>query len=264
MAISKNIWRKSRDFAALSVPHVYIYPIKQVSNLFSKKSEWELNEMDLKQLEEKFELHRNPGQAVPMERYMKGNFPFLGIRTPERRKLTKEFFADTGILKEPFQHELVSKLWKKEEREYQYAACDYITSSLKKLVKEDMLFMEKLITEKSWWDTVDTLAAHPVGRIASDHPEDIEKTVRGWAFGSDLWLRRTSIIFQLRYKQNTREDILYEFISQNAGSKEFFIQKAIGWALREYSKTNPESVRSFISSTSLAPLSIREGSKYLK
>jgi 3-methyladenine DNA glycosylase AlkD len=220
--------------------------------------------MYLKHLEEKFILHKNAEQAVPMQKYMKNNFPFLGIRTPERRKLTKEFFAETGILKEPFQHELISKLWKKEEREYQYAACDYIISSLKKLVKDDMLFMERLITEKSWWDTVDTLAAHPVGRIAANHPETVEETVRSWAYGSHLWLKRTSIIYQLRYKQNTREDILYEFISQNAGSREFFIQKAIGWALRQYSKTNPESVRSFISSSPLAPLSIREGSKYLK
>ncbi|MGD6842339.1 DNA alkylation repair protein [Bacillus infantis] len=220
--------------------------------------------MHLKHLEEKLILHKNAEQAVAMQKYMKNNFPFLGIRTPERRKLTKEFFAETGILKEPFQHELISKLWKKEEREYQYAACDYIISSLKKLVKDDMLFMERLITEKSWWDTVDTLAAHPVGRIAANHPETIEETVRSWAYGSHLWLIRTSIIYQLRYKQNTREDILYEFISQNAGSREFFIQKAIGWALREYSKTNPESVRSFISSSPLAPLSIREGSKYLK
>jgi 3-methyladenine DNA glycosylase AlkD len=220
--------------------------------------------MYLKHLEGKFQIYKDAEKAVPMQKYMKDNFPFLGIKTPERRRLTKEFFAETQILKKPFQHELVSELWKKEEREYQYAACDYITSSLKKLAKEDMLFMEKLITEKSWWDTVDTLAAHPVGRIASDHPETIEETIRSWAYGSHLWLRRTSIIFQLRYKQETREDVMYEFISHNADSKEFFIQKAIGWALREYSKTNPESVRSFISSASLAPLSIREGSKYLK
>ncbi|MFL6556402.1 MAG: DNA alkylation repair protein, partial [Bacillus sp. (in: firmicutes)] len=113
------------------------------------------------------------------------------------------------------------------------------------------------------WDTVDAIAPKPVGKIAERFPELVAETIDGWAINDYLWLRRAAILFQLKYKQNTNEELLYQYIRQNADSKEFFIQKAIGWALREYSKTNPASVKKFIDGTQLAPLSIREGSKYL-
>nr|WP_313897794.1 DNA alkylation repair protein [Bacillus litorisediminis] len=214
-------------------------------------------------LVELFEANRNPEHAIPMQNYMKNNFPFLGIKTPKRRELVKQYFQETQILKEPFQHELVLALWVQEEREYQNAALDYIGRSIKKLTKEDLPLIQKLITTKSWWDTVDMLAQHPVGKIANDFPEVIHEKIEGWACGGHLWLQRTSILFQLRYKENTDEALLYRYILQNADSKEFFIQKAIGWALREYSKTNPASVKKFIQENELPKLSIREGSKYL-
>ncbi|MET3698782.1 DNA-7-methylguanine glycosylase [Bacillus oleivorans] len=210
-----------------------------------------------------FEASRNPENAIPMQNYMKGNFLFLGIKTPERRELLKRYFLETQILKEPFQHEFVLTLWELEKREYQYAALDYISRSIKKLSKEDLPLMEKLITTKSWWDTVDMLAAHPIGRIAKESPEVIQETIEEWAYGDHLWLRRTAILFQLGYKKETDEGLLYRYILQNADSKEFFIQKAIGWALREYSKTNAASVKKFIQDNELPKLSIREGSKYL-
>jgi len=210
-----------------------------------------------------FENNRNEQNAEPMKKYMKNLFPFLGIKTPERNKLTKLFYQQSGILKLDFQHDVVLELWQQPEREYQYAAIDYIGRSLKKLVKEDLPFFEKLITTKSWWDTVDMLAQKPVGTIAEKYPEVITESIDSWAISENLWLRRTALLFQLKYKGNTNEVLLYRYIESNAESKEFFIQKAIGWALREYSKTHPESVREFINSHSLAPLSIREGSKYL-
>jgi len=210
-----------------------------------------------------FENNRNEQNAEPMKKYMKNLFPFLGIKTPERNKLTKLFYQQSGILKLDFQHDVVLELWQQPEREYQYAAIDYIGRSLKKLVKEDLPFFEKLITTKSWWDTVDMLEQKPVGTIAEKYPEVITESIDSWAISENLWLRRTALLFQLKYKGNTNEVLLYRYIESNAESKEFFIQKAIGWALREYSKTHPESVREFINSHSLAPLSIREGSKYL-
>ncbi|MEW9053520.1 MAG: DNA alkylation repair protein [Neobacillus sp.] len=210
-----------------------------------------------------FETHRNPENAEPMEKYMRNLFPFLGIKTPERRKLVRQFFNETGILKEPFNKDLVSALWKMDEREYQYAALDYIERSLKKVTKDDLPFFEKLMTTKSWWDTVDMISPKAVGEIAGKSPEVIEETIDGWAVDENFWLKRASILFQLKYKQRTNEELLYRYILQNASSKEFFIQKAIGWALREYSKTNPDSVKQFISSNLLAPLSVREGSKYV-
>ena len=123
--------------------------------------------------------------------------------------------------------------------------------------------MEQLITKKSWWDTVDMLAQKQVGWIAKNHPEVIEETIEKWSVSDHLWLRRSAILFQLKYKENTNEELLYRYIIINAESEDFFIQKAIGWALREYSKTNPQSVRDFIANHQLAKLSVREGSKYI-
>lgn len=205
----------------------------------------------------------NAENAEHMSRYLRYHFPFFGIKTPERRELGKLFFQETMILKEPFNEEFVLALWEQPEREFQLFALDYIAKFLKKLEKHHIFLIEKLITTKSWWDTVDTLAAHPAGTIIAKHPELIEEIVDKWAVSEDMWLRRTAIIHQLRYKDKTKEDLLYKYITLNADSKEFFIQKGIGWALREYSKTNPDSVKQFIQSTSLAPLSVREGSKYI-
>ncbi|WP_040206813.1 DNA alkylation repair protein [Neobacillus jeddahensis] len=210
-----------------------------------------------------FEEHRNEANAEPMKNYMKDHFSFLGIKSPLRKELEKQFFTDTGIIKEPFNKEMIAELWEKDEREYQYTGLTYLEKSLKKLEKSDLPFIEWLLTTKSWWDTVDALAAKPVGKIAEKFPEIIEETIAGWAVHENMWLRRTAILFQLKYKQKTNEELLYQYIRQNATSKEFFIQKAIGWALREYSKTNPASVKQFITDQPLAPLSIREGSKYL-
>ncbi|EIJ83943.1 hypothetical protein MGA3_01585 [Bacillus methanolicus MGA3] len=217
----------------------------------------------INKLKEMMELNRNGVNAAAMEKYMKGHFPFLGIKKPERTKIEKEFFKKTGILNEPFDPEFVKELWKLPEREYQYTALTYIEKSLKKLSKEHLNLMEFLITEKSWWDTVDMLAQKAVGKIAADYPVIISETIEKWAGSHHLWLKRTAILFQLKYKEKTNEELLYRYIKMNADSKEFFIQKAIGWALREYSKTNPDSVRHFIENNRLAPLSVREGSKYL-
>jgi 3-methyladenine DNA glycosylase AlkD len=210
-----------------------------------------------------FEDNRNDENALPMQKYMRDQFPFLGIKTPERKALLKQFFGESLLLKEPFQEEFVWALWEKEEREYQYAALHYIEKSLKKLQKSNLLLMEKLITTKSWWDTVDALAPKPIGYIAAQHPEVINEKIYHWAENENMWLRRSAILFQLKYKEKTNEELLFQYIKNNAHDKEFFIQKAIGWALREYSKTNPQSVKRFIATTPLSNLSIREGSKYI-
>ncbi|WP_026568135.1 DNA alkylation repair protein [Bacillus sp. UNC41MFS5] len=210
-----------------------------------------------------FEENRNEANAGPMEKYMKDHFPFLGIKKPDRSVLEKQFFQETGLLKEPFNQEFIRELWAKDEREYQYTGLVYMEKSLKKLVKSDLSFMEELIQTKSWWDTVDAIAPKPVGEIAKGFPDVVAETIDCWATHDYLWLRRAALLFQLKYKENTNEELLYQYIRLNADSKEFFIQKAIGWALREYSKTNPASVKKFIEATKLAPLSVREGSKYL-
>jgi 3-methyladenine DNA glycosylase AlkD len=209
-----------------------------------------------------FEENKNEENAGPMENYMKGHFPFLGIKSPLRKELEKRFFQETGILKEAFNKEFVRGLWQREEREYHYTAITYIGKFIKKLPKDDLLFLKELIVTKSWWDSVDSIAPL-VGELAKIYPDVVEEYVNQWSVDDHMWLKRTAILFQLKYKGLTNEGLLYQYIRKNADSKEFFIQKAIGWALREYSKTNPVSVKSFIEGNQLAPLSVREGSKYL-
>lgn len=207
--------------------------------------------------------HANDENAFHMEKYMRNQFMFLGIKTPLRKNLTQQFFKATKIKEEDFQPEFVRSLWQSIEREYQYVAMDYIGLSLKKLRKEDLFLLEELITTKSWWDTADMLAQKAVGKIASEHPEVISEIIEKWNESENMWLQRSALLFQLKYKEHTDEKLLYRFINDHASSKEFFIQKAIGWVLREYSKTNPDSVKQFISRNQLAKLSVREGSKYL-
>ncbi|MGJ7920661.1 DNA alkylation repair protein [Neobacillus sp. LXY-4] len=219
--------------------------------------------MKLELVREILEEHRNAENAGPMAKYLKNKFPFLGIKSPERRELTKLIFQQIDVKNEPVDVEFILTLWDQAEREYQYVALDYLAKVIKKVNKAEIGLMEKLITTKSWWDTVDTLASQPVGTIVADAKELIPAVIDGWSIHENMWLRRTSILFQLKYKQATDEELLYRYILANAGSKEFFIQKAIGWALREYSKTNPESVKQFIEKNTLMPLSVREGSKYI-
>jgi 3-methyladenine DNA glycosylase AlkD len=209
-----------------------------------------------------FERNRNEENAGPMSKYMKDHFPFLGIKSPLRKELEKQFFKETEILKKPFNQDFVIGLWEKDEREYHYTAITYMGKFIKKLPKEAIQFLERLITTKSWWDSVDSIAPL-VGELAKRYPELVEETINQWSVDENFWLRRASILFQLKYKNQTNEELLYDYIVKNADSKEFFIQKAIGWALREYSKTDPVSVKGFIEGNQLAPLSVREGSKYL-
>ncbi|NWQ40892.1 DNA alkylation repair protein [Bacillus sp. EB106-08-02-XG196] len=217
---------------------------------------------DVEKLTALLEEHRNADNAGPMKKYMKDHFPFLGIKSPLRKELEKQFFKETGILKEEFNKDFVEGLWEKDEREYHYTAITYMGKFIKKLPRDVISFFETLIITKSWWDSVDSIAPL-VGELARKYPELVEETINQWSVHDNLWLRRASILFQLKYKNETNEALLYEYMVKNAESKEFFIQKAIGWALREYSKTNPESVKAFIEGNQLAPLSIREGSKYL-
>lgn len=210
-----------------------------------------------------FEGARNSDMAVPMEKYMKNLFPFLGIKTPKRRDLTQHFFKESGLLSQPLHTEFIRGLWRLDQREYQYLAVDYLTRVTKKLEKEHVHLLKELIVNKSWWDTVDTIAQKSVGALAERYPELINECIKPWSVHENIWLRRTAILFQLKYKENTNEELLFSIIEENSACKEFFIQKAIGWALREYSKTNPKSVRLFIENHQLANLSVREGSKYL-
>lgn len=210
----------------------------------------------------KFEEHRNKENALAMKTYMKDKFEFLGIRSPLRKELQKEFLKNIDK-KAPINKNLVKLLWNENSREFQYLAIDYLVKVKKQLQKEDMIFIEELITTKSWWDSVDIIASHLVGEICKMYPNLVDEYILKWSTDEDMWLRRTSILYQLKYKENLDTENLEKVIKVNINDKEFFIRKSIGWALREYSKTNKEWVRSFINNNQLSNLSIKEGSKYL-
>lgn len=190
----------------------------------------------------------DPARAAEMTAYMRGRFPFLGIGTPVRRKATMPILRTLR----GFDTDLVTACFDAEQREYQYVACDHV----RRVGITDLNLAERLIRTKSWWDTVDALAK-PIG---ANHADDI---MRAWAVHGDLWVRRVAILHQLGRKTDTDRDLLAWIIQQNLGSGEFFINKAIGWALRDLARHDPAWVRSFVDTTDLSSLSRREALKNL-
>lgn len=211
---------------------------------------------------ETFKNNKNQENAIAMKKYLKDNFEFLGIKSPQRRELQKEYLKEISKDKN-INHQLVKYLWQQQEREFQLLAIDYLVKNKKKLKPEDITLIEEMITTKSWWDTVDTIAAHLVGELCKRYPNLIDEYIITWSISDNMWLRRTAILFQLKYKKDLDTNLLEKIIQNNNESKEFFINKAIGWILREYSKTNQQWVKDFIENNKLNSLSIREGSKYL-
>lgn len=210
------------------------------------------------------ENHADAAKAAPMARYMRDQFPFLGIKSPERKTLFRQFIAESGLPQLQDLEAAVWDLWQLPEREYQYCAQDLLHRMRKQIRPDFVPLLERLITTKSWWDTVDGLASHAVGGLFTRYPDVREPTVARWRNSDNFWLRRTTLLFQLGYKDKTDEALLLALIEENLDSDEFFIQKAIGWVLREYSKTAPNVVQRYVALTTLAPLSEREALKWMK
>ena len=217
--------------------------------------------MNVEELVKELKALANPDDAVAMKAYMKNKFEFLGVKTLARRKLTKAFFkqqTDSVI-----DWDFINETWSNSYRELQYTALDYLETRKKLLTPSDLPRLKKLAQTKSWWDTIDFLD-RLVGSIIARFPETKE-IILAWSCDEDIWLRRLAIDHQLLRKEETDTELLEKILVNNLGKSEFFINKAIGWALRDYSKTNPDWVRDFIErhQTKMAALSIREGSKYL-
>ncbi len=210
-----------------------------------------------------FSKKAHPGNSTPMKRYMKDKFEFFGIKSVERKELTRKFLASHGLPAEEDYVQIIRELWDLPQRELQYVALDILERLLKKQIPVEIEFIEYLIVKKSWWDTVDWLATRVVGVRFKQNPELITPTCTRWMESGNIWLQRVCIIFQLKYKRETDEQLLFTTIQALSGSKEFFIQKAIGWALREYSKTDPAVVQKFVDENELAPLSRREALKVI-
>lgn len=214
-------------------------------------------------IDEKMFEFKNEDDAIAMSSYMRNKFKFLGIKSPKRKEIFKEIFKNFKNNKE-IDKEFVVKFFDKDYREFQYIAIDYLIKMKKYFLKEDIYFIKDLIITKSWWDTVDLIASNLLGEICKKYPSLIDEQIVFWINDDNMWVRRSSIIFQLRYKENTNLEILQKSIESNINDNEFFIQKAIGWALREYSKTDYKWVLNFINNHELSKLSKREAEKYIK
>ena len=197
-----------------------------------------------------------------MKAYMKGKFEYAGITSPERKRLLKQVFQGYQWERNELL-DFVRKCWDCEIRELQYVAMDILRKSQKLLTIEDLDFVEQLLIQKSWWDTIDGLAVNTVGYILKGDMEVRSAWVVKWANSDNIWLRRTAILHQLKYKDLIDIPLMEMSLDKANGTKEFFLNKAIGWMLREFARLNPDYVRDYVETHSLSNLSRREALKHL-
>lgn len=216
-------------------------------------------------LEKDFQQNANRALAIPMENYMKNKFNYFGIKTEDRRAILKTNWDNhKDEIKTHFRL-ITWELFQKNEREFHQCAIDILVKEIKKkYVIEDMQLIENFLITNSWWDSVDTIAKYVVGGYLEQFPEETFKVIERFSNSDTMWLNRTAIIFQLSYKEKTNFDLLKAECEKHKESKEFFIQKAIGWALRDYSRFNPNGVKEYVNSTNLKPLSQREALRNIK
>ncbi len=210
-----------------------------------------------------FEKVADPMVAAGQETYMRDQFRFYGVKSPQRKKIQSLFFHKTWLPEQSYYRTSVRLFWDEEMRELHYFGQELYLRCLKHPTHEDLELLEDLITTHSWWDTVDFLAANIAGRILMQHPEWRKETIAAWMASDNLWLQRTCLLFQLKYKADLDEALLEELIAELHPHPDFFIRKAIGWILRSHARVNPEYVRRICHTYPLSPLSTREALKHL-
>lgn len=205
----------------------------------------------------------NSDSAAAMKSYMREQFEFYGIQSGPRRDALKALFNKDNIPAIEDIPQVVNELWQLPQREYQMVAVDLLIKVKNKLPLSTTSHLETWITSKSWWDTVDMLATHIAGALYLNFPNELATTIKMWKNRENIWLRRTTLLYQLKFKSKINETELFNTIKLNLDDKEFFIQKAIGWSLREYSKIAPNQVIQFIEEQDIQGLAKREGLKWL-
>ncbi|XP_060082992.1 uncharacterized protein LOC132562270 [Ylistrum balloti] len=224
-------------------------------------------------LETRFAANQNSQYAAVIKQYMRGKFEFYGIKAPELKSIVKDVLDTHPKLTTDQVLEFLWRAWQQPNREFQTMATNYAMNNINILIGSDLKncrhcldTIQKLITHKSWWDTVDMLACNVIGPMVARHPYELSLVMDRWVEDNNMWLRRTAILHQLKYKDKTDSQKLFRYCLLRSEEKEFFIQKAIGWALREYGKTNKKDVKEFVmkNKEALSNLSVREALKHIK
>lgn len=213
-------------------------------------------------IKQKFEENKNQEQAISMKKYMRNLFDFYGIQTPKRKAIYKDFLKEEKKNKK-IDWNFLDECYNDSHREFQYLVYDYLLALNDYLTYDDIQKIKKYAKTKQWWDTIDFLDK-VIGNIGLKDKK-VDELMLKWSKDEDFWLRRLAIDHQLGRKEKTNTDLLKQIIINNLGSNEFFINKAIGWSLRDYSKTNPKWVKDFIQKhkDQMNKLSIKEASKYI-
>lgn len=214
------------------------------------------------------ELRRvgDPRRALGAQAYMKSAMPYHGLSAPVLRTVCKRIFADIELTSRDVWQHCVLSLWRGAKfREERYVAIALTGHKLAKSFQTPaaMPLYEEIIVTGAWWDYVDDVASHRVGPILCDYPTMMKRKMLAWSKSANMWKRRTSIICQVGFKQQTDLDLLYACIEPSLDSKEFFLRKAIGWALRQYAWTDPIEVKRYArrNRDRLSGLSYREALK---
>lgn len=205
----------------------------------------------------------NPEKAEQMNAYMRSKFEFYGVQGPERKHLLAQALKTHGKPNNRELKEWLYPMWNNEYRELHYCAQELCKRVKLYAIEKNIDAIEWLLTHQSWWDTVDYLSTNVVGHYVKQHPKTGMATILKWNNSNHLWLIRSSILFQLKYNEATDFQLLQQLIQPHLKSDEFFIQKAIGWALCQYAKRSPDEVRLYCATASLSPLSKREALKHL-
>ncbi|MDB4291980.1 DNA alkylation repair protein [Maribacter sp.] len=201
--------------------------------------------------------------AAEQKAYMRGQFEYYGIKTTTRREIQKPFLVKAFLPQKSEAVQLVKILWHKPQREYHYIAQELMLCYTKQLEVQDIAVLEFMVVTKSWWDTVDFIATKLMGAYFKKYPENRKVFVKKWLKSRNIWLQRSALLFQLKYKEELDPQLLSFTIAPLLGSREFFINKAIGWVLRDYSRINPQWVLDYVQHTPLSNLSKREALRLL-
>ncbi len=228
-------------------------------------SNFEINKL-IVELTAHFKGFAVPEDAPAMKKYMKSRFEFLGLKKDIREAATKSFWATNRLPEGEDLKTFVKAIWQQPYRELHYMALQLLEKPIKKADESWIELLEFLIVNQSWWDSVDTVAAKLIGAFLEKHQNYNAIYPNKWIASDDMWLRRTAILYQLKYKEKTDTDRLFDHILRTAHEKEFFIQKAQGWTLREYAKTDMQAVVEFVkkNESALSNLTKREALKHCK